>query len=512
MSDDHTNDKEKSPNEGVRLIGADEAAAALGRDDVARRLTDDERKPGDRPAEQPYDGPPPTISFPLSNTASAEDLPRPSLLDNRVDLPHWTEPATGEVPAVLRRDDESGEEHDDEWANFTGSSPRWRDSGEDFDVDLDDVRVLGEDSGMRAGALDDSDRPSDSDFFSFEDIDEPRSGRSVFAESDDTDDTYDDAAYFEDDEDDAVYDDGYDDDEYDDAYDDDSVGIGAGRGSADPVGFTPDSGGRDMGQAIGVGLAFAAVALIAFAVGPIGGLVLVFLVVTLAGIEYFTAVQRAGYEPPSLVGMVAVPAMVLASYHRGEAAIPAVLFLTTVVGLVWYLAGAGGKRPTANLGVTALGVLWIGMFGSFAALMLSAPNGVGLLLGAVIATIGYDVGGLFVGRNAGKYPLSAASPNKTWEGLIGGMIVAFLLAVILTGYLPGFAPWDGGGAAIKLGLVAALAAPLGDLCQSVVKRDLGIKDMGTILPGHGGLLDRFDALLFVLPSVYYLARVTDFFL
>jgi len=516
VSDDETNNDEKPPTEGVRLIGADEAAEALGRDDVARRLTADDRKPGDRPAEQPYDGPPPTVSFPLSNMASPEDVPRPSLIDDRVDLPHWTEPATGEVPAVLRRDDDT-ETADDEWASFTGSAPRWRDSGDDFDDDLDDVRVLGHDAEQRLGALDDSDRPSDSDFFSFSDIDEPEQGRSVFAAAGDSGaddvDVYDDGAYYDDDEYDeyAEYD-----DEYDDAYDDeddDPVVIGtARRTSADKVGRGPDSGGRNMGQAVGVGLVFAAVALALFAVGPVGGIVLVFAVVAMCGVEFFAAVQRAGYEPPTLVGVVAIPAMVLASYHRGEAAIPAVLFLTTVVGLVWYLVGAGGKRPTANLGVTLFGVLWIGMFGSFAALMLSAPDGVGLLIGAIIATVGYDVGGLFVGRNAGKYPLSAASPNKTWEGLIGGMIVAFVVAVFVAGFVPGFAPWDGGGAAIKLGLVVALAAPLGDLCQSVIKRDLGIKDMGTLLPGHGGLLDRFDALLFVLPSVYYLARVSDFFI
>ncbi len=507
---DETNDEDNPPSEGVRLIGADEAAEALGRDDVARRLTDEDRKPGDRPAEQPYDGPPPTVSFPLSNRTSPEDVERPSLVDDRVDLPHWTEPATGEVPAILRRD-EPDEAPDDEWASFTGSTPRWRDSGDDFDDERDDVRVLGGDSsGMSIGALDETDRPSDSDFFSFDDIDEPRQGRSVFAadDADDDVDTYDDGAYYEADDD---YDD-YGDGTYDDGTYEEPVVIGTGRVEQADAGFEPDSGGRNMGQALGVGLGFAALALAAFAIGPVGGLVLVLVVVSLAGLEYFTAVQRAGYEPPSLVGIVAVPALILAAYHRGEAAIPAVLFLTTVVGLVWYLAGAGGKRPTANLGVTLLGVLWIGMFGSFAALMLSAPDGVGLLLGAIIATVGYDVGGFFVGRNAGKYPLSAASPNKTWEGLIGGMIVAFVAAVFVAGFVPGFAPWDGGGAALKLGLVAAVAAPLGDLCQSVIKRDLGVKDMGTILPGHGGLLDRFDALLFVLPSVYYLARVSDFFI
>ena len=68
-------------------------------------------------------------------------------------------------------------------------------------------------------------------------------------------------------------------------------------------------------------------------------------------------------------------------------------------------------------------------------------------------------------------------------------------------------PWDGYGPALALGLAAAVAAPLGDLCQSLVKRDLGVKDMGTILPGHGGIFDRFDAVLFVLPTIYYLVTI-----
>jgi phosphatidate cytidylyltransferase len=141
--------------------------------------------------------------------------------------------------------------------------------------------------------------------------------------------------------------------------------------------------------------------------------------------------------------------------------------------------------------------------------MLAAPNGIGLLLGAVLATVGYDVGGFFVGKNAGRAPLSAASPNKTVEGLIGGCVIAFVVAVAVAGRIT---PWGDFADAAMLGLVVAVVAPLGDLCESLVKRDLGIKDMGSVLPGHGGFLDRFDALLFVLPAVYYLARVNDFFL
>ena len=101
-------------------------------------------------------------------------------------------------------------------------------------------------------------------------------------------------------------------------------------------------------------------------------------------------------------------------------------------------------------------------------------------------------------------PISAASPNKTLEGLLGGVGVAAVLVIVLAGILK-VGPWTGLGAGVALGLGAAVAAPLGDLCQSLLKRDLGVKDMSSIIPGHGGVLDRFDSMLFVLPTVFWLA-------
>jgi len=183
-----------------------------------------------------------------------------------------------------------------------------------------------------------------------------------------------------------------------------------------------------------------------------------------------------------------------------------------VVCLAWYLIDAGGERPMANVGATLLGVCWVGLFGSFAGLLLAvqvvdgAGNvssiGISLLAAAIVPTIGYDVGALFVGRSAGSRPLSAASPNKTIEGLVGGMVVALLAGVALGAIGP--APFDSPVEGLKIGLVAALAAPLGDLAESLIKRDLGIKDMGTLLPGHGGVMDRLDSLLPTAPVAYVL--------
>jgi phosphatidate cytidylyltransferase len=177
--------------------------------------------------------------------------------------------------------------------------------------------------------------------------------------------------------------------------------------------------------------------------------------------------------------------------------------LTVMAALGWHLVGADGEaRVIESIGVTLLGVGWIGGLGSFAALMLRGPDGVGFLLAAVVATVAYDVGAFGVGRSAGSRPLSEASPNETVEGLVGGTLAALVATLVLFGLI-GVAPFDSFGDAFLVGLVAAIAAPIGDLCESLVKRDLGVKDMAATIPGHGGFLDRFDAMLFVLPFVFY---------
>ncbi len=284
------------------------------------------------------------------------------------------------------------------------------------------------------------------------------------------------------------------------------------RGPVGGMGAGHRSDSRDMPLAIITGVALGALALIAFRLGADATLALVTIVLALGAAEFFLAVRRSGYQPASLLGIVAVAALSLGAYWRFEAAVPLVLGLTVLFSLLWYLTGIDRDAPMLNVAVTLFGVLYIGLLGSYAGLMLTDPNGVGMVLAAVLVTVGYDTGGLLVGKMVGRTPLAAVSPNKTMEGLIGGMAVAFAVAVLVVGRITpmGQAPGDLGSAFV-LGVVGALAAPLGDLCESMIKRDLGVKDMGTILPGHGGFLDRFDALLFVMPATYYTARLLDLF-
>jgi phosphatidate cytidylyltransferase len=138
-------------------------------------------------------------------------------------------------------------------------------------------------------------------------------------------------------------------------------------------------------------------------------------------------------------------------------------------------------------------------------LILRIPNGngIGVLAGTIVCVAAVDVGGLVLGSSSGTSKMAPSiSPNKTWEGLFGGVVFA-LIAGLAFGSM--VAPWRNWKQGLLLGAVAAATSVIGDLGESKLKRDLGIKDMGTLLPGHGGVLDRFDGLLLALPAVYYLA-------
>ncbi|MEK9580705.1 MAG: phosphatidate cytidylyltransferase [Acidimicrobiaceae bacterium] len=389
-------------------------------------------------------------------------------------IPHWSEPPTGSVPQVggdtsitfePNPEPTLPEAEPDElaaWADVS-STPRLTDDGSD-------AAPPAQPDGMSDAAA---------DFFGFDD--DQDSGRLGAAMSEPTP-----------------------------AGDEPSLGASLGA----VAGATGD---RDMPMAVIVGVALAVLFFAAMAVGPVAALVIVTIALSLAAVEFYNAVRVAGYQPAVLLGLTAVLSLPLAVYWKGEAAIGLVLVLALLFGSLWYVMGISPDGAMRGLGATLLGIVHIGVLGSFAALMLSVDTyGTGVLTVAVILTVFYDIGGLFIGKALGRTPLSSASPNKTMEGLIGGMVVV-LIAAIVMGIIGQPAPlagdtFDGSGlfTMIVIGIAAALAAPIGDLAESQIKRDLGIKDMGTILPGHGGLLDRFDGLLFVLPTVWFAANAFVF--
>ena len=263
--------------------------------------------------------------------------------------------------------------------------------------------------------------------------------------------------------------------------------------------------GRNLPAAIAVGAALAALFFGALWLGEVAVVVLIVIVLVLAAAEFYRAARPLGYRPATLAGLVGVGGLTVGVHLRGVEAYPIVLATAAVTIFCWFLIGIERDHPTANLAITALGLLWIGGLGSFAALMLREPNGDSLLIAAVIGTVVYDVGGYVVGRTTGQSRLAPRiSPNKTHEGLIGGIVLSVVVTTLVMNRFPGVFPWTGSLLdALWLSLAVALAAPLGDLSQSLVKRDVNVKDMGNLLPGHGGVFDRFDALLFALPAAYF---------
>ena len=251
------------------------------------------------------------------------------------------------------------------------------------------------------------------------------------------------------------------------------------------------------------GAVLAAVALLAFVIGRAGTAVLVTVIVAAAAFELFEGFRRAGFQPATLLGLLGSLSLVGIAYNHGERAFPLVSAVVVGFTLFWYLAKVVHARPMVNAAVTIFGFAYIGILGGFAGLLLVFPDGVGMIAGLALCAVSYDVAGYFVGSRMGHRPLMPdVSPNKTIEGLAGGMaasvVMGFLIGVV------GLHPWNTLGHALLLGVVVAVFAPLGDLVESMLKRDLGLKDFGTLLPGHGGVLDRFDAMLLCLPAVYYL--------
>ena len=272
---------------------------------------------------------------------------------------------------------------------------------------------------------------------------------------------------------------------------------------------TAGTGGRDMRVAIGSGLLLGVAALICFSLGTVASMVIVTVVLLLAAAEAYAAFRRAQYHPATLLGLVACLSLVIETYNKGVAALPLVLVLVVAGSFVWYLAKVEpAADPVSGLTSTVFVFVWVGAFGSFAALLLDPTlfpdrHGIAFLLAAIIVTVADDVASLLVGSAMGRHQLAPSiSPNKSWEGLIGGAVAAILVSVIVVHFIH---PWTIGKALIY-GVIVAVVAPIGDLSQSLLKRHLGIKDMGRILPGHGGVLDRVDGLLFVLPATYFAVK------
>lgn len=226
--------------------------------------------------------------------------------------------------------------------------------------------------------------------------------------------------------------------------------------------------------------------------------VLVGVVVAFAMWEFYSLMDRAGYIPSREAGMAAGLAFVGLAHFGEHRWMPALLAALMLYALSVQLGERRG-RAMPNAAGTVLGALYVGYFAAHLILLRRLPDGLALTLLVLAAVWVGDAAAYFVGRTVGRRKLLAeVSPRKTVEGAVGGLLAA-AVGALAVGWAAGLPP----EVAVLGGLVCGLASQAGDLWESAIKREAGVKDSGNSLPGHGGFLDRFDGLLFAGVVGYY---------
>jgi phosphatidate cytidylyltransferase len=262
------------------------------------------------------------------------------------------------------------------------------------------------------------------------------------------------------------------------------------------------SAGRDLGAAIGVGVALGVVIIASLFVVKAAFVGVVAVAVVVGLWELTSRLQeRKGIKAPLVPLALGGAAMVVAGYVRGPEGAWVAMALTALAVLVWRMT----EPPEGYLKDVTAGVFaafYVPFLATFVALMLTAEDGPWRVLTFLLLTVVSDTGAYAVGWRFGKHKLAPRiSPGKTREGLLGAVTFAMVAGALCMQFLIDDGSWWQG---LLLGLAVAASATLGDLGESMIKRDLGIKDMGTLLPGHGGIMDRLDSLLPTAPVVWLL--------
>jgi phosphatidate cytidylyltransferase len=254
--------------------------------------------------------------------------------------------------------------------------------------------------------------------------------------------------------------------------------------------------GRNLPAAIGVGVLLGAMAIVILLFAPKGWLPVLAVAMPIATHEVVRRLREAGYDLPVVPLLIGGQAMIWLTWPYGPAGLLGAYGGTIVVCMVWRLVGQGLSEQPVNylrdISATVLLATWVPLFASFTALLIFQDHG-GIRTFTVIVTVVFaDIGGYVAGVLFGKHLMvPAISPKKSWEGLGGSLLFGITASVLTVAFLLDKPAWVG----VPLGLMLVITGVLGDLVESQVKRDLGIKDMGTLLPGHGGIMDRIDAML-----------------
>ena len=229
----------------------------------------------------------------------------------------------------------------------------------------------------------------------------------------------------------------------------------------------------------------------------------VILIMVVSVGELYATLRALEYRPLALFGLLGVTLMGVGAHGWGPTAIGGWAAMVITVTVLFF-AITPRKQPLENASVTVLGMAWVGML-AFAIPVAAGPHPIAYIMFLVLLIALDDIGAYFVGRAFGRRRLApVVSPGKTVEGFVGGLIVAAIASSVLVT----FPAWESIGLAkgLAAALVIGLFVPLGDLAESMVKRSINVKDMGSVLPGHGGMLDRIDGFLFAVPAVYILFR------
>jgi len=257
--------------------------------------------------------------------------------------------------------------------------------------------------------------------------------------------------------------------------------------------------GRDLPIAIGVGLGLLA-AVIASLVFRKEVFILLAVAFCGAGMwELAQAFTRRAIALPLLPLLVGVVGILVSAYAGGPEALFVAFMLTAGGVVVWRVLDGAGAPALRDAAAAIFATAYLPFMGGFVMLMLAQPDGPQRVALFVLLSVASDTGGYAAGVLLGRHPLApSVSPKKSWEGLAGSLLLAGAVGAVGMSWAFDRSPTVG----VALGVAAVLTSTLGDLAESLLKRDLELKDMGTLLPGHGGVLDRLDSMLLSAPLVY----------
>ncbi len=278
------------------------------------------------------------------------------------------------------------------------------------------------------------------------------------------------------------------------------VDVPGSSAPAPPPPLPPGRAGRDLPVAIAVGVTLAALVLVSLYVYQAAFVCLAALAVGLGVVELAYVLRNRRIEVPRVPVLVGAVAMLLSAYAAGESGLLVALALTLLAVLLWRIP-YGPDGYVRDTSAALFATVYVPFLAGFAVLMLRAPDGADRVTTFVLVTVLSDIGGYVAGVLFGRHQMAPQiSPRKSWEGFAGSVLACTCGGALAVTELLDGAWWA--GALVGLGVV--VTATLGDLGESMIKRDLGVKDMGRLLPGHGGVMDRLDSLLPTAPIAYLL--------